>query len=111
MLSLKDFRKRFEKKVAKYKLNWEVLGFLTPNGRIYQFGTDTKVISSVFEALVAPLVQEIADEKGYSVESSEQTIYPDFTLTPLTGKTPRIAIDVKTTYRRIGLAGNVQPFR
>lgn len=54
----------------------------------------------MFETLCAPLVREIAEENGYSVEASGQTIYPDFTLIPPSNDGLKIAVDVKTTYRR-----------
>jgi len=111
LLAFTKFKQRFEEKVSSYNLDWRVFGFLTPSGRIYQIGTDTKVISTVFEALVAPLVKEIADEHGYLVEFSEQTVYPDFTLSPPDGEKARVAIDVKTTYRRFSTKGNIVPFR
>jgi hypothetical protein len=97
-LSFADFRRRFHQKFLEYRINWEVVGFYGSDGKIYAFGTDTKVISTVFETLSAPIVYEIADEYHYAVETSDQTIYPDFTLIPKNG--PKIAVDVKTTYRR-----------
>jgi len=109
-LTFEQFRNAFIAKVTNYKIDWTVLGFYAPDGRVYSFGTDTKVISTVFEALAAPVIKEIADEFGYSIESSEQTVYPDFTLNPASGKPPRIAVDIKTTYRRFS-GKQIQPFR
>lgn len=100
LLTFNLFRQKFHEKFLKYKINWEVVGFYGVDGKIYGFGTDTKVISTVFETLCAPLVREIAEERGYSAEASEQTIYPDFTLIPPVSKDPKIAVDVKTTYRK-----------
>jgi hypothetical protein len=99
-LTFRTFRQAFHDKFHKYGIHWEAVGFYGVDGKIYGFGTDTKVISTVFETLCAPLVREIAEENGYSVEASEQTIYPDFTLIPLSNDGPTIAVDVKTTYRR-----------
>src|SRR6185503_2143109 len=99
-LDFKHFSERFNGLVSKYKITWEAVGFYSPDGRVYPFGTDTKVISTVFEALAGPIIKEIADEFGYIVEGSEQTVYPDFTLTPKRWKTRRVAVDIKTTYRR-----------
>ncbi|MGB8685060.1 MAG: type II restriction endonuclease [Candidatus Binatus sp.] len=99
-LTFKVFRQGFHDKFRKYRINWQVVGFYGVDGKIYGIGTDTKVISTVFETLCAPLVREIAQENGYSVEASEQTIYPDFTLVPPSKGKPKIAVDVKTTYRR-----------
>jgi hypothetical protein len=110
-LTLESFRGSFGANVAALKITWETVGFFTPGGRVYAFGTDTKVISTVFETMAAPLIQAIADENGYIVEGSKQTIYPDFTLSPKPGKPPRIAIDIKTTYRRFNSRGEQTPFR
>ncbi len=99
-LTFKVFRREFHDKYRKYKINWEVVGFHGADGKIYGIGTDTKVISTVFETLCAPLVSEIAKENGYHAEASGQTIYPDFTLVPSSTDRLKIAIDVKTTYRR-----------
>lgn len=109
-LTIERFRQELAAKIAKYEIRWEVLGFQAPDGKVYPFGTDTKVLSTVFETLTAPLIREIVDENQYTVESSDQTVYPDFTLSPA-GGTPRIAIDIKTTYRKFNRAGQVCPFR
>ena len=111
VLTFQKFRQLFDKKVADYHLTWEAVGFYSPDKRVYPFGTDTKVISTVFEALAAPLIKEIADETGYVVQGSEQTVYPDFTLSPAEDKPPRIAIDIKTTYRRFQKSGAIAPFK
>ncbi|SRR6266568_551772 len=110
-LGLDTFRDNFDAKVRALGMTWEVVGFYAPNPRIYSFGTDTKVISTVFETLTAPLVETIAKEFDYIVEGSKQTIYPDFTLSPSPGKPPRIAIDIKTTYRRFNARGEPTTFR
>jgi hypothetical protein len=91
-------------------LTWEAVGFYAPDGRVYAFGTDTKVISTVFETFAAPIIKGIADKYGYVVEGSKQTVYPDFTLSP-SGRPPRIAIDIKTTYRHFNRRGEPVPFR
>lgn len=109
-LSFNQFLDQFAELTKKYDITWEAAGFYTPDHKIYPFGTDTKVISTVFEALAGPLIREIADHAGYLMEGSEQTIYPDFTLSPKSGG-KRIAIDIKTTYRKYNAAGNIQPFR
>jgi flavorubredoxin len=46
------------------------------------------------------LIREIASKHGYQVEESPQTIYPDFTLLKSQKDKNKIAIDIKTTYRR-----------
>lgn len=99
-LTLDAFQNEFDKAVEIGRVTWQVLGFYGSNGKVYPFGTDTKVLSTVFESLAAPLIVNIADGFGYTVESSPQTVYPDFTLTLLGMERNRIAVDVKTTYRK-----------
>jgi hypothetical protein len=99
MLSLDQFRKEFDEKVIEQDITWEAKGFYASDGRVYPFGTDTKVLSTVFESFCAPIILEIADKYDYIVAFAKQTIYPDFTLTPIGKSLERIAIDVKTTYQ------------
>lgn len=109
-LTFSDFRDSFHEKVEAYHINWEVIGFLSANQHVYPFTTDTKVLSSVFEAICSPLVNDIAGERGYILERpSEQNVYPDFTLSPVASDVQRIAIDVKTTYRSFNRNGDLQP--
>jgi len=98
-LTMQEFRTRFDEEVRKRRITWEVKGFYTADGRILPFGTDTKVLSTVFESLCAPVILDIAQEYGYEVSFAPQTVYPDFTLTAPGTTSNRIAIDVKTTYR------------
>lgn len=110
-LDFSNFREEFETLVHGLDIDWCAVGFLGANDLVYQFGTDTKVISTVFEAQAAPIIYQISQDHGYSVEGAPQTIYPDFTLTPRGEKCRRIAIDIKTTYRSINGRGEVQKFR
>jgi hypothetical protein len=100
MLTLGQFRTEFEKEVLDRGITWLAKGFYGSDGRVYPFGTDTKVLSTVFEAFCAPVVLAIAHQHGYKVTFAKQTVYPDFTLTPEGMATDRIAIDVKTTYQK-----------
>ncbi len=97
-----EFKDEFYHLYNQYKINWEVYGFLSRDDKIYLIGSDTKVLSTVFELLCAPLIRDIASKHGYQVEESPQTIYPDFTLLKNNNDKNKIAIDIKTTYRRGG---------
>lgn len=95
-----DLITAFTNKMDKYKPKFEVTGLLTRDDRIYPFGTDTKVLSTIFELLVRPFICEIADEHGLKIyEPEQQNYYPDFTLMKSKNDKAKIAIDVKTTYR------------
>lgn len=106
-LTLDQFRTAFE--TSANEIDWEVCGFAAPSGKIYPFGTDTKVLSTVFELLSSSIISEIAKANDYVVEGSVQTVYPDFTLSPTDGTLARIAIDIKTTYRRFTKSGDAGP--
>jgi hypothetical protein len=95
-----DLRKEFAAAVARHKVNFYARGMLTSDDRVLPLGTDTKVLSTVFELLTRPLVVEIAKTHGYAVLEAPQTIYPDFTLLRGKNEKNKIAIDIKTTYRR-----------
>lgn len=73
-----------------------MLGILGKDNKIHTLGTDSKIIGRVFEILVQPILEEIAEEHGMYLETPKsQTVYPDFILV---GPKGRIAVDVKTTY-------------
>ena len=95
-----DFPSEFDRKMAKHQPDFGILGFLTRAGRIYPLGSDTKVLSTVFELIARPLVFEIAREQKVRVHEPEaQNFYPDFTLMTDAGDAQKIAVDVKSTYR------------
>lgn len=85
--------------------SYDIAGFINRENEIYPLGTDTKVLSTVFELIARPLIVKVAEEHGYIVtEPTVQNHYPDFTLVPKEGnlQDPKgcIALDIKTTYRR-----------
>ncbi|HCZ9556763.1 restriction endonuclease [Vibrio cholerae] len=81
---------------------WEIQGFIDQNNNVLPIDSDTKVLSTVFERFASPALRSLAAEKGYVVETANQTTYPDFTLTKydVDGRTVlhRIALDIKSTY-------------
>jgi len=95
-----DFILEFNKKIRSHALTFDVRGIVTRDGNIYQLGSDTKVLSSVFELIVRPLIIEIAKDHGLVVcEPPVQNSYPDFTLISSAADFNKVAVDVKTTYR------------
>ncbi len=84
-------------------VEWNIKGVVDGKGNLYTVSNDTKLISKVFELVSFPII--VAAVKPY-VEKCEteerQTVYPDLTLI-LPGKTPnKIAVDIKSTYRKPG---------
>lgn len=97
MLDLGD---ELTRKIADYLPDFEAIGVLTRGDSIYPLGSDTKVLSTIFELAVRPLVFAIAADHGYQVhEPEQQNFYPDFTLMKDRNDPEKVAIDVKTTYR------------
>ncbi len=67
----------------------------------FHIGSDSKLMGRIFELISFSLLQEIADENDFILQPSErQTVYPDFTLMKSKGDCQKIAIDIKTTYRK-----------
>jgi len=94
-----DFGAEFRKKLAEGTHEYGVKGIITAGKRIYPLGTDTKVLSTIFEAIARPTIYEIAAEHGLTVkEPSVQNVYPDFTLMEDEADPAKIAVDVKSTY-------------
>ena len=80
---------------------YAVCGFIDCVGHVYPLGSDTKVLSSIFELITRPVVYAAAQSLGYQVvEATVQNHYPDFTLVRERAENEKIAVDVKTTYRR-----------
>jgi hypothetical protein len=84
--------------------DFTVRGIVAASNRVYPLGSDTKVLSTIFEIFTRPILLRLAKRKGMVVEEAQQTIYPDFTLYRSKGDTTKIAVDVKTTYRRPTIA-------
>lgn len=80
---------------------YAVCGIVDRKARVYPLGSDTKVISTVFELIARQAVYSYAHKAGLAVrEPDKQNHYPDFTL--MTGEKDlrKTALDVKTTYRK-----------
>ena len=93
---MKDF---ILKALAEMQNGYSLCGFVDRKARIYPLGSDTKVISTLFEIVARGAVAAYANSEGLSVaEPSKQNHYPDFTLMRNEADGEKIAIDVKTTY-------------
>lgn len=102
-----DFPTAFKKKMLTSSPSFEVVGILSRDEKVYSLGSDTKVISTIFELISRPYVFQVASDYGFKVlEPRQQNYYPDFTLLRYECDSQKIAVDVKTTYRRFTPAGN-----
>ncbi|MGI9121209.1 MAG: type II restriction endonuclease [Acidimicrobiales bacterium] len=80
---------------------FDAAGIVTTAGLVYPLGLDTKVLSTIFEMIVRPQVVAVAEELDLKVhEPEQQNYYPDFTIMKDEADTHKIALDVKTAYRR-----------
>lgn len=96
-----NFIEEFTTVVEELNINWGIYGLIDRNERVYSLGDDTKLLSRIFELLAAPVVNKIAEKHNLLVQlASSQVIYPDFTLMTDPKDNDKIAVDVKTTYRR-----------
>jgi hypothetical protein len=101
-----NFIKAFNREMEVSKPNFDITGLLTKDDKVYSLGTDTKVLSTIFEILVRPFVYKIAEENALEVyEPEQQNYYPDFTLMSSKTDKQKIAVDVKTTYRNFNKSG------
>lgn len=101
-----DFISTFNKKREEKNINWEISALASPDGKLYSLGNDSKIIGRIFELLSHNILQEIADENGMILyPSPRQTVYPDFTLMKDVNDTEKIAVDIKTTYRKFLKSG------
>ncbi|MXY61248.1 MAG: restriction endonuclease [Cenarchaeum sp. SB0665_bin_23] len=82
---------------------YSLCGVVDRRARVYPLGSDTKVISTLFEIVARQAVTRYADSTGMQlIEPTKQNHYPDFTLMRDNGDREKIALDVKTTYRKEG---------
>ena len=86
--------------LEKLRDNYEICGIVDRARDVYPLGSDTKVLSTIFELISRPAVYAAVQILGYEiVEPKAQNYYPDFTLLHHSEDKKKIAIDVKTTYR------------
>ena len=79
---------------------YAVCGIIDKKRRVYPLGSDTKVLSTIFELIARQAVARYAEKYSLILEEPpKQNYYPDFTLYADKSSKAKIAIDVKTTYR------------
>ena len=112
MIAVFDLISEFYKKVQERDVDWVAKGFLFRDSTVYTIDSDTKLLGRIFEMVSEPILREIADEHGYTLETpSKQNFYPDFILSPAHENNNRIAVDIKSTYRTYRTNGKVSPFK
>lgn len=89
--------------LAEVRNGYSLCGIVDRRARVYPLGSDTKVIGALFEIVARQAIVSYADSMWLrSVEPTKQNHYPDFTPMRSEEDRDKIALDVKTTYRREG---------
>ena len=90
-------------------IDFNVIGLLCNNRDVLTLGSDSKLIGRIFELLSYGILSDVCKENNWRLEETEsQTVYPDFTI--ILEDNSKIAVDVKTTYRRYLRNGQVSKF-
>ncbi len=108
------FDKEFYSEIKKLypdKLEWGLVGILTKQSRVYTLSYDSKILSGIFEIFCEPLVVNISKKHDMKLEKSGQTSYPDFSLYKEHSPQEKIAVEVKSTYRKFNKDGTIKKFR
>ena len=101
-----NFIEVFNKKIEEKNIDWEVSALASPDGKLFSLGSDSKLIGRIFELISNNILQEIADENGLILyPSQQQTVYPDFTLMKNEADQEKMAVDIKSTYRKFMKSG------
>jgi len=101
-----DVRSVLTKAFSAVGVEWYIKGVLDSKQRLYTISDDTKLISKIFELVSIPIITKAVESyiKSWEIEE-RQTVYPDLTLI-LPGSSPnKIAVDIKSTYRKGSIAG------
>ncbi|MHC9388267.1 type II restriction endonuclease [Clostridioides difficile] len=108
-----NFIEKFNEKIEKGNINWDVKGLLRDENTIITLGSDSKLIGRIFELITYQLLEEICKDNDYILEPSQsQTVYPDYTLIKKDANkeklSDKIAVDIKTTYRQYKKDGSIK---
>jgi hypothetical protein len=80
---------------------WSIKGFIDVYKNIYTISSDTKIVSKILEIHIFPELLRFAEENGYKIILAEhQNYYPDLTFIHRDDERIKIALDIKTTFRR-----------
>lgn len=80
---------------------WTVKGFIDVYKNIYTISSDTKIVSKILEIHIFPEILRFAEKFGYKMVLAEkQNWYPDLTFIAQDNNEVKLALDLKTTFRR-----------
>ena len=80
---------------------WSIKGVIDARRRLYTLSNDTKLISKVFELVTFPIIMEALEPYHVISETEDrQTVYPDLTIVLNVPPPNKVAVDIKSTYRK-----------
>ncbi|AGC48128.1 endonuclease/exonuclease/phosphatase [Myxococcus stipitatus DSM 14675] len=100
----------FAEAVQRQGVRFKVQGLLGEQERVYTLGTAPRELSALFELYCQPLIVDIADRLGLRIADAPRTVYPSFTLMKNEADRAKVAIDIKTTFRRPELTFPLGPY-
>ena len=99
--SLNRFVEELKGYVSTETGEWTIKGFIDIYKNIYTISSDTKIVSKILEIHLFPELLRFAENIGYKIILAEhQNWYPDLTFVNKEDDSIKIALDLKTTFRR-----------
>lgn len=99
--SLNKFVEELKGYVSTETGEWTIKGFIDIYKNIYTISSDTKIVSKILEIHLFPELLRFAENIGYKIILAEhQNWYPDLTFVNKEDDSIKIALDLKTTFRR-----------
>ncbi|QSQ13097.1 type II restriction endonuclease [Myxococcus landrumensis] len=100
----------FAEAVQRQGVRFKVQGLLGGRDRAYTLGTAPQELSALFELYCQPLIVDIADRHGLRIADAPRAVYPSFTLMKNEADRAKVAIDIKTTFRRPDITFPLGPY-
>lgn len=109
--ALKELAQALQPSLTTEDGQWAIKGFLDVFKNVYTITADTKIVSKILEIHLFPRLLEFAASNNYRIVLADrQNWYPDFSFVYKHDESIRFAVDLKTTYRREDLPGQVNGF-
>ncbi len=108
-----NFRDEFYtelKNIYPGSIEWQLVGVLVNDQKVYTLSYDSKILSGLFEIFAEPIIRKITENHRFILEKSKQNQYPDFTLYHPDSPRKKIAVEVKSTYRQFTHSGKLKNF-
>ena len=100
-VKLNTFVSELKNYVSTDSNEWTIKGFIDIYKNIYTVSSDTKIVSKILEIHLFPQILDFAQKIGYKIVLAEhQNWYPDLTFVNIKNENIKIALDLKTTFRR-----------